>query len=160
MSEDVLDIASTMKKIYESVYNFSGESSDLTEMKMHKLLYFAQKKHFLNFGEWLFYEDFEGWIHGPVNKKVRAAFPNLKPLQADVSDEALYTIREVIYDYGKYTAGVLRNLSHDDIAYKISRFGLRDDQAGEVIITKESIISDLTSQKDNINSNADCEVFF
>lgn len=161
MVEDILKVASYMRTLYESIYDFSNEESDLTEMKMHKLLYFAQKRHFSNFGEWLFIEDFEGWVHGPVNKKVRASFPYTEQNQVNLSAEAEYTIREVVYDYGKYSAGALRNLSHDDKAYKISRIGLRDEEAGGQVISKEDIIADIADHH-RFNSfdpdYMDCEV--
>lgn len=130
MPRDILFIASAIKHFYELVYDVTEEENDLSEMKMHKLLYFAQKQHYANFGEWLFNEDFEGWVHGPVN-------------------------REVVYDYGKYSAGVLRNLSHQDQAYKNSRKGLSEFEAGNTLVQKSDMIFDIeTNDFDSLS----CEV--
>lgn len=150
MPRDILDIAASLKSLYQEVY--SDNENDLSEMKMHKLLYFAQKKHYENFGEWLFDDDFEGWVHGPVNRKVRNVFSYLDNNQTEITDKEEYTLLEVIYDYGKYPPGYLRNLSHEDTAYKISREGLEDDQAGNVIILKKNIILDITPCEELVDS--------
>jgi len=140
---DILDIASAIKKIYEAVFAPDGESSDLTELKMHKLLYFAQRRHYEHFGEWLFNDDFEGWVHGPVNRRVRTSFMYLGDQEVELTLEEEYTLREVIYEYGRYSAGYLRNLSHNDNAYRISREGLNDNELGKRVILKEHIIEDI-----------------
>jgi len=143
MPRDILQIAGALKNIYDFVFNENSEVSDLTEMKMHKLLYFAQKRHFEIFGEWLFEDDFEGWVHGPVNRKVRSMFMFLDGSEIELTPEEEYTLREIVYDYGKYSAGYLRNLSHQDKAYQISRNGLNDDEPGNNVILKENIIRDI-----------------
>ncbi|MGO0058671.1 Panacea domain-containing protein [Brevibacillus fluminis] len=156
MPRDILTIASAVKTLYEAIFNVSGEESDLTEMKMHKLLYFAQKNHYSNFGEWLFNEDFEGWKHGPVNRTVRSSFHFLSTFDGELSPEEEFTIREVIYEYGTMPAWQLRNLSHDDSCYKKSRIGLSEDDVGNRIILKENIIKDITSNDPDYTT--DCGV--
>lgn len=148
MPRDILDIASAVKTIYNTVFCNDGEQSDLTEMKMHKLLYFSQKKHYENFGTWLFNDDFEGWVHGPVNRQVRSEYYLLDDFEGELTPEEEYTIREVVYDYGKFSAGYLRNISHDDEAYKISRYGLRDGESGSNRIEKGNIIKDIPAYED------------
>lgn len=157
MSRDILTIASAIKTLYESIYNVSGDESDLTEMKMHKLLYFAQKQHYSNFGEWLFEEDFEGWKHGPVNRTVRSEFDTLGKFEGELTPEEEFTIREVIFDYGQLPAWQLRNISHEDSCYKISRTGLQEEDAGNRVILKEHIIKDITLQ--DPDAIVDCEVY-
>ncbi|ASB87376.1 MULTISPECIES: Panacea domain-containing protein [Bacillus] len=155
MPRDILFIASAIKHFYELVYDVTEEENDLSEMKMHKLLYFAQKQHYANFGEWLFNEDFEGWVHGPVNREVRRSFTLLPPFKDELTPEEEYTIREVVYDYGKYSAGVLRNLSHQDQAYKNSRKGLSEFEAGNTLVQKSDMIFDIeTNDFDSLS----CEV--
>lgn len=152
MPRDILTIAAAIKTLYDSVYNINGEENDFTEMKLHKLLYFSQKKHFENFGEWLFDDEFVGWVHGPVNRKVRAMFCLLDKNSEELTLEEEYTLREVIYDYGKYSAGYLRNLSHKDNAYKKSRIGMNEDEPGDRVILKDDIVMDIPSN--------DCDPFF
>lgn len=155
MPRDILPIAAALESLYKAIFNVSDEENDLTEMKIHKLLYFAQKQHYSTFGEWLFNDDFEGWVHGPVNRKVRNSLPLLNHYCDELTLEEEYTLREVIHEYGKFTAGYLRNLSHEDTAYKISRLGLQEDENGTEIIKKDDIINDIMLNDEQL---VDCEV--
>lgn len=147
---DIIEIASALKNIYETFFCGKGEESDLSEMKMHKLLYFAQKKHFENFGEWLFNEDFEGWVHGPVNRKVRSFFMFLGDFNGELTPEEEYTLREVVFEYGRFSAIELRNLSHQDKAYQISRTGLQQEERGNRVILKENMLQDINQSDDDL----------
>lgn len=142
MPRDILEIAAAVKRLYLSILGMTDIENDLTEMKLHKLLYFCQKRHYENFGEWLFADDFEGWVHGPVNKKVRNNFYMLDE-HVVLNDEEEYTIREVIHELGPLSAWTLRELSHRDECYKISRKGLSDYDQGNVVISKENMIMDM-----------------
>ncbi|MGE6611854.1 Panacea domain-containing protein [Peribacillus sp. NPDC076916] len=149
--KDILDIAASIKSLYTKIL----QMDDLTEMKMHKLLYYSQKKHFENFGTWLFNDDFEGWRHGPVNRKVRSSFAHL-PEEVELSLEEEYSIRETIFEYGVYPAEVLSNMSHDEEAYKISRHRLGEYDRGNRIIKKEDIVKDSTTL--GVDYSNECEV--
>lgn len=46
----------------------------MDEMKMHKLMYFAQRESLMYDKEPLFEESFYGWKYGPVLKSVRSQF--------------------------------------------------------------------------------------
>jgi uncharacterized phage-associated protein len=149
MPKDIITIAGAINTLYKKIYVNTHLENDMSEMKMHKLLYFAQKRHYLNFGEWLFKEDFEGWVHGPVNRKVRHMFDFLPNVNStDLSFEEEYTIREIVHEYGKYSALYLRELSHKDNAYKLSRNGLAPHEKGEEIIKKVDIINDLANDQE------------
>lgn len=142
MPRDILEIAAAVKRLYLSILNMTETENDLTEMKLHKLLYFCQKRHYENFGEWLFADDFEGWVHGPVNKKVRNNFYFLDE-HVDLTDEEEYTIREIIHELGPLSAWTLREMSHRDECYKISRAGLSEHEQGNAIIYKDNMILDM-----------------
>ncbi|MER2040792.1 MAG: type II toxin-antitoxin system antitoxin SocA domain-containing protein [Desemzia incerta] len=140
MSSEIKRIAKCLVDLYDEIIG----DTDLKEMKLHKLLYFAQKTHYLEFGEWLFEDEFEGWVHGPVNKEIRSHYPEV--LEEECSDLTLdeeYSLREVIFTYGTMTTGALRNLSHEDLAYENSRRGLSPTEIGTRVIKKEDIIEDI-----------------
>ncbi|AXF54640.1 Panacea domain-containing protein [Salicibibacter kimchii] len=147
MAKDILAIASALDSLYNKINGFEKTDSDLSEMKMHKLLYFAQKYHYYHFGKWLFNEDFEGWIHGPVSKTYRN---NKDDLSCDesISLEEEYTLRDVIFELGDYGAYELRDLSHEENAFRISRKELCSNERGYKIIKKEHIISDMNEDDD------------
>ena len=62
----------------------------MDEMKMHKLMYFAQRESLMYDKEPLFEESFYGWKYGPVLKSVRSQFMTPQPyadVREDVSSE-------------------------------------------------------------------------
>ncbi|MDQ0412742.1 Panacea domain-containing protein [Mesobacillus stamsii] len=154
MAKDIIEIARSIQSFYTNIL----QKSDLTEMKMHKLLYFAQKKHYENFGEWLFEDDFQGWVHGPVNRKVRSSYFNIFVSEdsTNLTLEEELTIREIIFEYGDYPAEVLSEMSHDEDAYKISRQGLGPKEIGTRTIKKSDIIKDIITFDSDYSD--ECEV--
>lgn len=45
-------------------------NNDVTNLKLQKLLYFAQVEHYKKYGRWLFSDQIEAWRYGPVVRKV------------------------------------------------------------------------------------------
>ena len=86
-------------------------------------MYFAQRESYALTGEPLFDNEFEGWIHGPVLPELRYYFDeNYKSTQNSdliLCDRDKYIINSTIAKYGQYDAWYLRNLSHDEISWKI-----------------------------------------
>lgn len=99
-----------------------GEAfDDLTNMKLNKLLYFAQGYYMRKYGKPLFPDKIEAWEHGPVIPAVYSKFKQYgdKPIRGcdiaavpDVSPEAEDILFKVAKKYGKYTASALRNMTH------------------------------------------------
>lgn len=103
------------------LYIMGDAFDDLTNMKINKLLYFAQGHYLKKFGKPLFEDSIEAWEHGPVVPAVYAAYKGYgdRPIEgynADVISEVAPEAEEVLYGvarkYGKYTAGALRNMTH------------------------------------------------
>ena len=65
-------ILNAAQYLFEEYKKLAGETID--QMKLHKLLYFAQRESFAITGKPLFSEELEGWKYGPVSPKVRAYF--------------------------------------------------------------------------------------
>lgn len=53
-------------------------SGDISEMRMHKLMYFLQRESLIKSGTVLFDEPFHGWKFEPVLKSVRSAYMEAK----------------------------------------------------------------------------------
>lgn len=103
------------------LYIMSDAFDDLTNMKVNKLLYYAQGHYLVKYGIPLFEDRIEAWAHGPVVPDVYAAFKEYgdKPIDsydadiiAEVTPEAEDVLYSVARKYGKYTASALRNMTH------------------------------------------------
>lgn len=97
----------------------SGDS--LSNLKLQKLVYYAQGYHLALFGKPLFNERIEAWEHGPVipdlyriyeqNKSQSIPPPdNFDPDKFDTETREL--LEEVFEVYGQFSASKLRNIAH------------------------------------------------
>ena len=103
------------------IYLMRDSFEDLTNMKINKLLYFAQGHSLKRTGHVLFPEKIEAWKHGPI---VESVYQNYKqysdsPISSydpalldNVSPEDQALLFDVAREYGRYTAGTLRNMTH------------------------------------------------
>lgn len=99
-----------------------GEAfDDLTNMKLNKLLYFAQGHYLQRYGKPLFDNAVEAWDHGPVVPEVYTAYKEYgdRPVRgydgdlvAEITSEAEEILFGVARKYGRYTTSALRNMTH------------------------------------------------
>lgn len=97
----------------------AGDS--ITQLKLQKLIYFAQGIYLALFDKVLFEEEIKAWKNGPVVPALRTIFgsfrDNVIPLPCEI-DFAIYTelqkklIHKVYSFYGAHSAAYLRNLTH------------------------------------------------
>jgi uncharacterized phage-associated protein len=98
-----------------------NEEDTITNLKLNKLLYFAQGHHLAKTGGRLFADDIEAWPYGPVAPEVYHTFKVCAdrpiPPQEDVNEEILSseeinTLLDVMREYGKYVPSHLVKLTH------------------------------------------------
>ena len=137
--EKIINVAQYVFTAYKKI---SGETID--EMKLQKLLYFAQRESFAITNEPLFEGDFEGWIYGPICKELRKSITEdgIIDFDSDVSDECKYIINNIILEYGSLASWKLSDLSHKEISWLNSRKGLEPNQHGNVKLELEDIRED------------------
>lgn len=98
------------------------DNKDTTNLKLNKLLYFAQLASFERFDEPLFDENIEAWDYGPV---VQIIYHTFKRNGADpitdtsanvdfsrINKEKLLLVIDVARKYGSYSADLLVDVSH------------------------------------------------
>ena len=136
----IIDAANYLFNEYKSI---SGGCL-LDEMKLHKLLYLAQRESLAISGRPLFYESFEGWKFGPVSPDVRKVYSNsgIQAITNDVSPEASIILNAILEEYGPIESWSLSQLSHQEIALKNARKGLYPDDPGNVELKLEDIMED------------------
>jgi uncharacterized phage-associated protein len=103
-----------------------GDENDITNLKLNKLLYFAQGISLIGSDEPLFQNEIEAWQYGPVivdvYNKYRKSKENEKPISVidktinkdftDISDYNLDILDTTIDNYGNCAAWYLTNLTH------------------------------------------------
>ncbi|RYZ84309.1 MAG: DUF4065 domain-containing protein [Proteobacteria bacterium] len=99
-------------------------TSDITQMKLHKLLFFVQGFSLALLGRPAFSEPIVAWAHGPVVNDIYSLFRTHgkdvipAPTEEDVPDlptedeELAGVIDEVMDVYGQFSAWKLRDLTH------------------------------------------------
>lgn len=136
------------KALYDMYLSRFGESMD--EMKMHKLMYFAQRESLMDTDNLLFSEPFYGWKFGPVLMSVREEYRNTAPYNAVVQrvDEVIENLLEKVLDrYAERSSWSLSRLSHDEVSWKHAREGLNPEDNGNVALTEKMMRVDAVREK-------------
>lgn len=137
--ERIIDVA---QFIFDEYQKISGNVID--EMKLHKLLYFAQRENLALMNQPLFEEDFEGWKYGPVSPVVRSKYTEdgmvckTKP----ISQESAYIVKNILSQYGYIESWKLSELTHQESSWKNSRKNLLPYENGDNLISMEDIRED------------------
>ena len=137
--DQVINVAQYVFDQYKKV---TGEVID--EMKLHKLLYFAQRESLAITNKPLFKGEFEGWKYGPVCKEIRNSITPDGIIDAyeNISDESKYVINNVILEYGSLASWKLSELSHKESSWKNARIGLKEGENGNRKLKLEDIRED------------------
>jgi len=95
----------------------------ISNLKLQKLLYYAQGFHLALFGEPLFNEDIRAWTHGPVVVDVyheykgfgSSAIPRPQDFDPQQFSKDIQELLDEVYNvYGQYSAWKLRNMTHSE----------------------------------------------
>ncbi|MDK6863186.1 MULTISPECIES: Panacea domain-containing protein [Nosocomiicoccus] len=121
-----------------------------SELKLQKLLYFAQRESLAYTGDVLFDNEFEGWEHGPVLKDIRYYFDenySISNQESTLTETEKFIIDSVVHKYAKYDAWYLRNLSHEEYSWIKSREGLKPHESGNKVLAVSDIKKDAEKVK-------------
>ena len=120
-----IDIANWFLNENRKQMNFE-DSEFITNLKLQKLLYYAQGCYLAQKDESLIKEDFFFFLHGPVIRKIydkfRAYGSNGIQYEEDYNDnldEETKVLLKKVYDkFGQYTAWKLRDMTHQETPWK------------------------------------------
>ncbi|AJD49747.1 phage-associated protein [Isoalcanivorax pacificus W11-5] len=100
----------------------------ISNLKLQKLLYYAQGFHLAIFDKPLFSQNIEAWAHGPVVPSVyhdykqhgKSAIPAPEDFSPEESftDEQLEFLNEVYEVFGQFSAWKLRNMTHEEAPWQ------------------------------------------
>lgn len=137
---EVFDVASYIVFRYKKDFN-----EDIDEMKLHKLLYFAQRESFIQNKEPLFSAQFSGWKYGPILKEIRSYYK--ENTFREVSDPVILSILKPIMDtvferYAQKKSWSLSRLTHGELSWQNSRIGVPEDANSDNLIDNDDIRKD------------------
>lgn len=118
----------------------------LTNLKLQKLLYYAQAWHLALKGTELFAEDFQAWVHGPVLLTQYHRFKDYKwqPIQADIDKPELdgdlsQFLNEIIDVFGSESAVALEIMTHREKPWIEARGALSPHEPCNNYISKHAM---------------------
>ena len=138
--EDLMNVASYIFKRYADEFH-----SKIDEMKLQKLLYFAQRESFIQNRVPLFDAVFYGWKYGPVLKEIRDAYRDNRfytSIPAEVVHRILGVMDKVFEEYAGKDSWSLSRLTHGELAWKNSRKGIPDGENSDNPMNLEDIRAD------------------
>lgn len=116
----------------------------LTNLKLQKLLYYAQSWFLALKKKAIFEEDFQAWVHGPVlpSQYHRFKHSEWRPIMDEVTKPQLEKILnvhliEVVDVFGIETAESLELMTHSEAPWKNARKNLSNDEPSSEVIRKD-----------------------
>ena len=117
-----------------------AEQEELSNLKLQKLLYYAQGYHLCERGAPLFSDQIQAWSHCPVVPQVYHQFKSSGNSSIELPPDDSFTWDEVdpvtsdllsrVWNtYGGYSAGRLRNMTHEERSRPVAPRRRPDDRS-------------------------------
>lgn len=144
------DMSEQLKAVAQYILWFVGDVGDsLTNLKLQKLVYYAQAWHLALYETPLFPEPIEAWAHGPVVKPLydnykkygRGIIPS--PDNPPFFDDEITQVHlnEIMDVFLGFDAFALQRLTHQEEPWKEARQGLAYDDLSNREISQETMIN-------------------
>ncbi|MBQ6987287.1 MAG: DUF4065 domain-containing protein [Oscillibacter sp.] len=124
------------------------QCGDITGIALQKVLYYIQGFYYAFFGSFLFAEDCQAWVHGPVYRDIYCRYryyrDDLKK-KADTFDASGLSASEravcdsVIRHLCCYNGTILERFTHNETPWLTARGTLPDSASSERVIPKDHI---------------------
>jgi uncharacterized phage-associated protein len=126
---------------------FSHQHGDpVSNLKLQKLLYYAQAWQLAIHDEPLFSDPIQAWVHGPVVPSVYRRYKDWawKPIEdnpvfPELDQTAQEHLAEVMSIYGTMTAYGLELLTHEETPWRNARGQLAVDEPSNAVISLEDM---------------------
>lgn len=143
------DSVITEDKIDDVIKYLLNKCVDVTPLSLQKLLYYAQSFNKVFFREFLFSNDCEAWVHGPVYRKIYNKYSSFgyNTIEEDtdeftdinLSDSETQLLDSIVDNLGCYSGKVLEKMTHTETPWLKTREGLGENIACNRIIEKDLI---------------------
>lgn len=138
----------------------------ITPLALQKALYYVQGFYAAFFGGFMFKENCEAWVHGPVyrgmyNKYSKFEYRNIETIEksdAKFTNEQKAVIDNVIEHFCCYSGKVLENFTHKEKPWQKARKGLNDLEPSNNEIEKLEIMKYFKEVKEKYNIVKPCDI--
>lgn len=136
-------------KIDSVVQYLLYKCGEITPLALQKLLYYSQAFNKIINGQFLFNDNCEAWVHGPVYREVYNRYKSFgyNPIEEelrqykfnDLNDFEKELLDNIVNNFGCYSGKVLEKMTHIEKPWTATRKELNDDDYSERVIPKEII---------------------
>lgn len=125
-----------------------GREAEMTNMKVQKLLYYAQSLHLALYDEPLLAEEIQAWRYGPVCPPAYKFYSEFEAKQLpipgqeflrEIPGEKKQLLEEVWGYFGGYHAYLLSDMTHVEFPWKKARKGLSPEESSTEPISLEDM---------------------
>ncbi len=117
--------------------------SFISNLKLQKLVYYAQAWYLALHEEPLFQEDFHAWVHGPIIPPLYQKYksfgwqPILEKATPQLPENVSQFLEEVAKEYFACDAYELEQMTHAEAPWNMARGDIPPDAPSEEVIKKE-----------------------
>lgn len=141
----------TYQEVADFFLAFADDKGEtISNLKLQKLVYYAQAWFVANYEKPLFKGEFQAWVHGPVlpelyrTYKERGSSPiptsrELEEVEKALDPAILEYLKEVARVYMPSGAYELELMTHQEAPWIDAREGLEPDEKGENVISLEAM---------------------
>lgn len=158
VTESLLDIhVEQRSKIDIAVSYLLSQCHDITPLSLQKALYYVQGFSYAFYRIFLFTEDCEAWVHGPVYREIYTRYSNycFDPIDSvddfdvsSLSGEEKVLLDSIIKHVCCYSGKTLESFTHTETPWVSTRAELPAGASSNRIIPKKSIGEYFTSVKE------------
>lgn len=145
----LFSISDKMRNVISYIFE---QVHEITPLALQKILYFSQGIYMTSHNDFLFEEDCQAWVHGPVYESVYNLFKDFKynPIEdnrfalladchSELTEEEKNVLDLVVSTFGMYSGKVLEMITHNEKPWKEAREGYAEISRSNEVISKEAI---------------------
>ena len=135
-------------KIDLAIEYLLNQCEDITPLALQKVLYYTQGFYYAFYKTFLFTEDCQAWVHGPVYRDIYFRYRDYKfdPIECNNEiDDTIFSSSEkailesIVKHICCYSGKVLEKFTHSETPWLNARGDLLGTEASDKVITKDDI---------------------
>lgn len=143
------------------------ECEDITPLALQKILYYIQGFSYVFLDKFIFEENCEAWVHGPVFRDIyfkykEYRFDPINEIQIEDDFDLLISektiIDSVIKNLSCYSGKILESFTHNEMPWLTTRRDLKETEATDRIIDKQLISKYFIDVKEKNNMINPCDI--